>query len=48
MMNKDKKINIRLTEQEYQDIEAKAKEFNMSISAYIRMVALKAKIEIGI
>lgn len=43
-MNKDKRINIRLTEKEKKLIEAKAKKCNMTITKYIISSCLKDKI----
>ena len=43
-MNKDKRINIRLTEKEKKLIEAKAKKCNMTITKYIINSCLKDKI----
>ena len=43
-MSKDKKINIRLTEQEKNLIEKKAKKCNMTITKFILSSCLKNKI----
>lgn len=43
-MHKDKKINIRLTEQEKSIIESKAKKCNMTITKFIVSSCLKDKI----
>lgn len=43
-MNKDKRINIRLTEKEKKLIELKAKKCNMTITKYIISSCLKDKI----
>ena len=43
-MNKDKKINIRVTEKEKNQIESKARKCNMSITKYIVSSCLKDKI----
>lgn len=43
-MSKDKKINIRLTEQEKNLIEKKAKKCNMTITKFILSSCLKDKI----
>ncbi|MDD5064974.1 MAG: DUF6290 family protein [Phycisphaerae bacterium] len=42
------RIDIRLSEQDKQAIEAKAKQFSMSVSDYIRFVAVNAKIRIEV
>jgi len=47
-MTKEKIINIRVSEEEYRLIESRAKDMKMTVSAYIRMVALKAKIKIEV
>lgn len=43
-MNRDKKINIRVTEKEKNQIETKARKCNMSITKYIVSSCLKDKI----
>ncbi len=43
-MNRDKKINIRVTEKEKKQIETKARKYNMSITKYIVSSCLKDKI----
>ena len=43
-MNKNKRINIRLTEKEKKLIELKAKKCNMTITKYIISSCLKDKI----
>lgn len=43
-MNRDKKINIRVTEKEKNKIETKARKCNMSITKYIVSSCLKDKI----
>lgn len=43
-MNKNKRINIRLTEKEKKLIESKAKKCNMTITKYIINSCLKDKI----
>ena len=43
-MNKDKRINIRLTEKEKKLIELKAKKCNMTVTKYIINSCLKDKI----
>ena len=43
-MNKDKKINLRLTKSEKTQIENKAKKCNMTISKFILNSCLKDKI----
>lgn len=43
-MNKDKRINIRLTEKEKKLIESKAKKCNMTVTKYIINSCLKDKI----
>ena len=43
-MNKDKRINIRLTEKEKKLIESKAQKCNMTITKYIINSCLKDKI----
>ncbi len=43
-MPKDKKINIRLTEEEKNLIESKAKKYNMTITKFIVSSCLKDKI----
>lgn len=43
-MNKDKRINIRLTEKEKRLIELKAKKCNMTITKYIISSCLKDEI----
>lgn len=43
-MNKDKRINIRLTEKEKKLIESKAKKCNMTVTKYIISSCLKDKI----
>jgi len=43
-LNKDKRINIRLTEKEKKLIELKAKKCNMTITKYIISSCLKDKI----
>lgn len=43
-MNRDKKINIRVTEKEKKQIETKARKCNMSITKYIVSSCLKNKI----
>jgi len=43
-LNKDKRINIRLTEKEKKLIETKAKKCNMTITKYIINSCLKDKI----
>ena len=43
-MNRDKKINIRVTEKEKKQIETKARKCNMSITKYIVSSCLKDKI----
>ena len=45
-MSKDKKINIRLTEQEKNSIEKKANKCNMTITKFILSSCLKDKIVI--
>ena len=43
-MNRNKKINIRVTEKEKKQIETKARKCNMSITKYIVSSCLKDKI----
>ena len=43
-MNKDKRINIRLTEKEKKLIELKAKKCNMTVTKYIISSCLKDNI----
>ncbi len=43
-MNKDKRINIRLTEKEKKLMESKAKRCNMTVTKYIISSCLKDKI----
>ena len=43
-MNKNKRINIRLTEKEKKLIESKAKKCNMTVTKYIISSCLKDKI----
>ena len=43
-MNKDKRINIRLTEKEKKLMESKAKKCNMTVTKYIISSCLKDKI----
>jgi len=38
---KDRKINLRLTDEEHKEIQKKADELGMSVSQYIRLTALK-------
>lgn len=45
-MSKDKKINIRLTEQEKNLIEKKANKCNMTITKFILSSCLKDKIDV--
>ena len=42
--NKDKRINIRVTHSEYDILKNKAKEANLSVSSFVRDVALKGKV----
>jgi uncharacterized protein (DUF1778 family) len=42
------RIDIRLSEQDKQIIESKAKQYSMSISDYIRFVAVNAKVSIKV
>ena len=39
-------LNVRMTEEEYKKIEEDAKKHNMSISAYIKLITQKVKIEV--
>lgn len=43
-MNKSKRINLRVTEKEYQKIVGKAKKANLSISRYVSLSALDKEI----
>lgn len=45
---RDKRINFWLTESEYDDIKKRAEEFNLSISEYLRMLALNADINLDL
>lgn len=40
-MNKTKNVMVRVTEEEYNIIKAKAQKIGLSISAFLRMLALK-------
>jgi len=42
------RIDIRLTEKEKQQVEQAAKSYGMSLSEYVRLVCLNAKIEVKI
>lgn len=44
--NRDKSIQIRVSEDEYKAIEEKAYELGLSVSNYLRMVAMHCKIDI--
>jgi len=41
-MTQNEEIRFRCTQQQYQAIKAKAEKLGLSISAYVRMVALEA------
>lgn len=41
-MSSTEEIRLRCTQQQYQAIKAKAEKLGLSISAYVRMVALEA------
>ena len=41
---KEKRINIRVDNSEYDILKSKAKEANLSVSSYIREVSLKGKV----
>jgi hypothetical protein len=43
-MNKTRRINLRVTEKEYQKIVGKAKKANLSISRYVSLSALDKEI----
>ncbi len=43
-MNKTKRINLRVTEKEYEKIVGKAKKANLSISKYVSLSALDKEI----
>jgi len=47
-MPSSSRIDIRLTEEEKQAIAVKAKNCGLSISDYIRFIALNAKIDVRI
>ena len=44
VMNKSRRINLRVTEKEYQKIVGKAKKANLSISRYVSLSALDKEI----
>lgn len=47
--SKDKQVNIRLTEEQYNKIEKRMKKYNFtSISEYLRFVGVNAEIDINI
>lgn len=43
-INKSRRINLRVTENEYQKIVAKAKKANLSISRYVSLSAMNKEI----
>ena len=45
---RDKRINFWLTEKEHSDIEQRAKAYDMTISEYIRTLALNADIKMDL
>lgn len=47
--NKDKQVNIRLTEEQYAEIEKRMKEYNFTtISEYLRFVGTNADVIVKI
>jgi antitoxin component of RelBE/YafQ-DinJ toxin-antitoxin module len=42
------RIDLRVSEEERKQIEAKAKQYNMTISEYIRLVSLNAEISVKV
>lgn len=41
-------LNVRMTEQEYQEIKVKAGQLGMSISEYVRFVSLHAEVKVEV
>jgi len=46
--NKERALNIRIDDQEYKQIQDKAKALNMKLSEYVRFVALNAEIKVTV
>lgn len=44
-MGKERKMTIRMSDEEYKKIEEKAREYGLSISDYMRLVGKTAVIE---
>ena len=46
--NKERAINVRITDKEYKLIQDKARTLNMKLSEYVRFVALNAEINVKV
>jgi len=47
--SKDRQVNIRLTEEQYKEIECKMKKYYFTtISEYLRFVGLNANVEVNV
>lgn len=47
-MNRIRPIQIKVTSEEYDKIEEKAKKLNLSVSAYLRMVGIHGDINVTV
>lgn len=45
---RNKTIQCRLSELEYKEVEKKANELGLSVSSYLRLICLKAKVNVTV